>query len=88
VTAQNPQCRVQMSPKIMKVAVPSPQHSNMLGQRASWQTVCKLRSLIICDTRSNVSPERILTFNHSGLGPVSFGLAIYLASFHVGQLIF
>ena len=31
-TLQNPQLRVQMLPKIMNVAVPSPQHSPMLGQ--------------------------------------------------------
>ena len=31
-TLQKPQLRVQMLPKIMNVAVPSPQHSPMLGQ--------------------------------------------------------
>jgi aspartate carbamoyltransferase catalytic subunit len=38
-TAQKPQARVQMSPRIMKVAVPCSQHSPMLGQRADSQTV-------------------------------------------------
>jgi hypothetical protein len=31
-TAQNVQLRVQMFPRIMKVAVPAPQHSPMFGQ--------------------------------------------------------
>ena len=39
VTAQKPQLRVQVSPSSMKVAVLCPQHSPMLGHRASWQTV-------------------------------------------------
>src|SRR3989304_1632784 len=38
--SQKPQVRVQMSPIIKKVAVPAPQHSPMLGQPASSQTVC------------------------------------------------
>jgi hypothetical protein len=38
-TAQKRQERVHTSPRIMKVAVPCPQHSPMLGQRASSQTV-------------------------------------------------
>jgi hypothetical protein len=46
VTAQNPHALVQMSPRIMKVAVPSPQHSATLGQRASSQTVCRSRPRI------------------------------------------
>ena len=40
-TAQNPQARVQMSPRIMKVAVPWCQHSPMFGQCASSHTVCR-----------------------------------------------
>ena len=36
---QNPHARVQMSPRIMKVAVPCSQHSPMLGQRALSHTV-------------------------------------------------
>ncbi len=43
-TSQNGQRRVQMSPRIMKVAVPRPKHSPMFGQVASSQTVCSLRS--------------------------------------------
>ena len=39
-TLQKPQRRVQVSPRIMNVAVPRSQHSPMLGHAASWQTVC------------------------------------------------
>src|SRR5690554_2951737 len=38
-TPQNPQDRVQIFPRIMKVAVPSPQHSPILGQLAEEQIV-------------------------------------------------
>jgi hypothetical protein len=34
-TLQKPQRRVQVSPRIMKVAVPRSQHSPMFGQAAS-----------------------------------------------------
>src|SRR5712671_423277 len=43
-TSQNGQRRVQMSPRIMKVAVPLPKHSPMLGQDASSHTVCSFCS--------------------------------------------
>ena len=51
-TAQKAQARVQTSPRIMKVAVPCPQHSAMFGQRASSQTVlsCWPRMIpLICE---------------------------------------
>ena len=38
-TPQNPQERVQIFPKIIKVAVPSPQHSPILGQLPEVQIV-------------------------------------------------
>src|SRR3954468_20565377 len=38
-TEQNPHERVQMFPSIIKVAVPAPQHSPMLGQFPLWQIV-------------------------------------------------
>ncbi len=38
-TLQKAQARVQVSPMIMKVAWRFDQHSPMLGQPASWQTV-------------------------------------------------
>ena len=40
LTLQKPQRRVQVSPRIMNVAVPRSQQSPMFGQAASWQTVC------------------------------------------------
>jgi hypothetical protein len=39
LTLQNLQARVQVSPKIMNVAVPADQHSAVLGHAASVQTV-------------------------------------------------
>ncbi len=39
-TSQNGQRRVHTSPRIMKLAVPLPKHSPMLGQEASSHTVC------------------------------------------------
>ena len=41
LTLQKPQRRVQVSPRIMNVAVPRSQHSPTLGQAASWHTVCR-----------------------------------------------
>ena len=43
-TLQNPQPRVQRSPRIMKVAAPRWKHSWIFGQRASSHTVCSFRS--------------------------------------------
>lgn len=72
LTAQNRQPRVQVSPMSMMVAVavcPSapPQHSPMLGQRASSHTVLRpslRRSLCIL---VNFSPPGSVRFNQSGL---------------------
>ena len=47
-TSQNGQRRVHRSPRIMKVAVPLPKHSPMLGQDASSHTVCRLCSRRAC----------------------------------------
>ena len=47
LTLQKPQRRVQVSPRIMNVAVPRSQHSPMFGQAASWQTVCRSSASII-----------------------------------------
>src|SRR6185437_3596964 len=41
-TAQNEHERVHTFPSIIKVAVPAPQHSPMLGQLPLWQIVCSL----------------------------------------------
>jgi hypothetical protein len=43
LTAQNPQARVHVSPRIMIVAVRWSQHSPMFGQWASSQTVFRFR---------------------------------------------
>ena len=40
-TAQNLHARVQMSPRIMNVAVPAPQHSPIFGHLASSHTVLR-----------------------------------------------
>ena len=42
ITLQKPQERVQIFPKIIKVAVPAPQHSPMFGQLPLSQIVCRL----------------------------------------------
>jgi len=42
LTAQKPQARVQVSPRIMTVAVRCSQHSPMLGHMASSQTVLRV----------------------------------------------
>src|SRR5947209_6673607 len=67
-TEQNRHPRVQVSPRIMKVAVPPPQHSAILGQRASSHTVlrpCSFRSPLMS---SYFSPVGSLTLSQSGLG--------------------
>ena len=50
LTLQKPQRRVQVSPRIMKVAVPRSQHSPTFGQAASWQTVWRFSSRIIAES--------------------------------------
>ena len=50
LTLQKPQRRVQVSPRIMNVAVPRSQQSPMFGQAASWQTVCRPSSAIVFDS--------------------------------------
>ena len=69
LTLQNPQRRVQVSPRIMKVAVPRCQHSPMFGQAASWQTVWRFSSLIsVCSSRYR-GPPGAGTLNQGGLRP-------------------
>ena len=68
MTLQKRQPRVQVSPRIMIVAVPAPQHSAMFGQAASWQTVCRrervdlrLDSLVlVADRQRNPQPLGLL----------------------------
>src|SRR5947209_19999301 len=69
LTLQNPQRRVQVSPRIMNVAVPRCQHSPMLGHAASWQTVCRFSALIrLCSSRY-LGPPGAGTLNQGGLRP-------------------
>ena len=49
-TLQKPQRRVQVSPRIMNVAVPRSQHSPTFGHAASWQTVWRFSDLMSCDS--------------------------------------
>ena len=55
------------SPRIMNVAVPSFQHSEMLGQPASSQTVTRSRPRSVERTLWNVGPVLSGTRIHSGL---------------------
>ena len=66
-TAQKRQPRVQVPPITMKVAVPPPQHSPMLGQRASSHTVWSLSVRARALMRLYRSPPGIFTFSHEGL---------------------
>src|SRR6478736_8361082 len=66
-TPQKPQERVHTFPKIIKVAVPSPQHSPMFGQLPEVQIVFKL--YLSTNPRSSVYffPIGSFTFSHFGL---------------------
>ena len=67
-TPQKPQDLVQTLPKIIKVAVPSPQHSPILGQLPEVQIV--LRLYLSTNPRNSVYflPVGNLTRNHFGFG--------------------
>src|SRR5690606_12738880 len=67
LTWQKRHARVQTSPISMTVAVPPPQHSAMLGQRASSHTVASPVCFTMALTRSYPSPCGIRTLSHSGL---------------------
>src|SRR3954464_2596922 len=67
LTLQNPQRRVHVSPRIMKVAVPRSQQSPMFGQAASLQTVCRPSSAIVFDNSRYVALPGRGTLNHAGL---------------------
>ncbi len=66
-TRQNPQARVHRSPLTMNVAVPSFQHSKMLGHPASSHTVTRDFPRIRPFRRRYSGPVSSLTFIHSGL---------------------
>src|SRR6266511_2589131 len=57
-----------MSPRIMKVAVRSSQHSPMLGQWASSQTECRFHRRISPFRRRKVGPPGARTLSQGGLG--------------------
>ena len=67
LTLQNPQRRVQVSPRIMNVAVPRSQQSPMFGHAASLQTVCSPSSAIVFDSSRYVELPGRGTLNHAGL---------------------
>src|SRR6218665_429899 len=66
-TAQNVQLRVHTFPKIIKVAVPAPQHSPMFGQLPLSQMVCNLCLSTNPRTFAYDSPVGSFTRNQSGL---------------------
>src|SRR3954470_6221852 len=87
-TSQNGQRRVQMSPRIMKVAVPLPKHSAIFGQDASSQTVWRLRARSTSFTSWNLeSGMAARTRIHAGLasgarGTILIGMrAVFAAPF-------
>ena len=53
----HPHAHVHWSPLIMNVAVPSAQHSKMLGQPASWHTVTSESSSTTCRRRAVFGTE-------------------------------
>ncbi len=69
-TRQNPQARVQRSPLIMKVAVPSAQHSKMFGQPASSHTVTRSSERSVLPRPVYSSPRWAGMRSHSGLRSV------------------
>src|SRR5690606_40135406 len=71
-TAQNEHDRVQIFPRIIKVAVPAPQHSPMLGQFPLSQMVCSLCSSTKLLTCRYSFPTGNFTRNQSGLRGVWF----------------
>src|SRR6202012_2154182 len=66
-TAQNEQERVQILPSIIKVAVPAPQHSPILGQLPLAQMVCNLCSSTRLRTGAYSLPTGRRTLSQSGL---------------------
>src|ERR1700744_1016660 len=71
-TAQNEQERVQIFPNIIKVAVPAPQHSPILGQLPLSQIVCSLCVSTKPHTWAYSFPTGSLTLSQSGLRCVWF----------------
>src|SRR4051794_11251640 len=87
-TSQKGQRRVQMSPRIMKVAVPLPKHSPMLGHEASSHTVCSFCSRRMRLMSWNREPgPGARTRIHAGLASASRG-TILMAYFSNARAVF
>lgn len=85
LTPQKPQERVQMLPRIIKVAVPSPQHSPILGQLPEVQMV--FNWYLSTKPRSSVYffPVGSLTRIHLGFGAgFSIGIWMVVMSVFIG----
>src|SRR5690606_5488578 len=67
-TPQKPQERVHTFPRIIKVAVPSPQHSPMFGQLPEVQIVCRLYLSTSPLSSVYFFPVGNFTLSHFGLG--------------------
>src|SRR5690606_6341374 len=65
-TAQKEQLLVQTLPRIIKVAVPAPQHSPIFGQLPLSQIVCSLYSSTSFRTLRYSFPTGSLTLSQSG----------------------
>ena len=80
-TPQKPQERVQILPKIIKVAVPCPQHSPILGQLPevqivlSWYLSTKLRNSVY------FFPVGSFTLSHWALAVFSTGAVVVVSIF-------
>jgi hypothetical protein len=80
--SQKSQRRVQVSPPMRKVASRSSQHSKMLGQPASWHTVCRPSRLTIEWISEYCGPILAVVRIHDGL-LLDGGLGV--ASLHAQQ---
>src|SRR5690606_16886567 len=84
-TPQKPQERVQTFPRIIKVAVPSPQHSPIFGQLPEVQMVWRL----YLSTRPLNSvyflPVGSFTLNHLGLGVLAEGITSVSIEIFIAQ---
>ena len=78
---QNLQARVHTSPPIIKVAVPLPQHSPILGHRPLLQIVCRRWDSTIFFVSVYRSLAPILILSHSGLRTLSM-LLLFISGFY------
>jgi hypothetical protein len=80
-TPQNPQDLVQMFPRIIKVAVPSPQHSAILGQLPEEQIVLSLYLSTNVLKFEYFLPVGNLTLIHLGLDELILGTDDFVSIF-------